>query len=253
MKTPNNLCFKASPKNENYITLIKEIHRVDLKNFYSIKFIIPTNNLNIKRGISKKDYFYLIGNKGLNFFDINLLFKNPNIKKVFNNDTLYIYLLQKSNVNTLINIRETIQIKRYSHIKKVLIGFCKKIYIKGKGKKFTTINQKNFNVSNTNDKFWEVFFKKELKNYFKKIPNQGFLLDLNSNDEKKFKSIIHKDYTIILEVLNKTEVLLHSNNKKSIGDFIYKIKKNYPINAYTGEGIHTTLITINPTKNGKKL
>jgi hypothetical protein len=88
MKTPNNLCFKTSPKNKNYIKLIKEIHRVDLKNFYSIKFIIPTNNLNIKRGISKKNYFYRIGNKGLNFFSGIKKLGSILKKKVFKKDKI---------------------------------------------------------------------------------------------------------------------------------------------------------------------
>jgi hypothetical protein len=273
----NKLYFISSKKNNNNktyeksqiallnkvnikILLVEEIHRINLQNFHSNKIILPKYNSDkiLKLGLNPKNKeFCFIGNKGTFFFNLDILIKNNKIKRVFDpkKNVLFFYFIKAPQNNLFKEISKNIQNFLYYSRNNVLIGSCKKIYIKGKGKKFTSINQTFFNVSlqKQSDLIWFSFFQDELKYVFNSISNQGFLLDLSSNEDKIFKSIIDKNYTIIVEVLNKTQILVHGTNKKWIGDFVYKIKKNYPINPYTGEGIHTSLNTITPTKSGKKI
>lgn len=275
----NKLYFLSSKKNINNkiykknqislfnkinidILLIEEIYRINLQGFYSKKIILPKYNSDniLKLGLNPKNFeFCFIGSKGAFFFNLNVLLRDNNIKRIFDSEKnkIFFYFIKAPQKNVFEKISKHIQKKLYDSRNTVLIGSCKKIYIKGKGKKFTSINQDFFNLSlqKKTDLVWVLFFQYELKKVFDNISNQGFILDLNSNEDKIFKSIINKNknYTIILEVINKTQILLHGTNKKHIGDFVYKIKKNYPINPYTGEGIHTSLSTINPTKSGKKM
>lgn len=276
MKKTNNLYFRSSGTDEKEFceeiskesihlfvnkktsfVLIEKIQRINLNNFYTNSIDLPLKKTSLNLGISNDQEFCFVGEKGIHFFDLKASFKNVNVKRIINKEckTLYIFFLTPINNKIFNQVSSNRQKKLYTFIKIVIIGTCKKVYIKGKGKKFNPIKQSFFNLSlqNKKDFFWFMFWKNKLKSIFKRISNQGVLLDLNSNDEKLFKSIINKNFTIILEVVNKTELLVHGTNEKYVGDYIHKIKKNYPINPYTGEGIHTSIKTIAPTKSGKKM
>jgi len=238
-------------------TSIEKIQRIDLNKKHSRLIPLPSKKPYLKLGISNTQEFCFIGEKGIYFFSLAKLLTNKNVKVVLDEQKKILYICFNKQIDdkTFENISKNRQKQLYKFINIVIIGSCKKVYIKGKGKKFTSIQQKFFNISLQDKKklFWILFWKEELKNIFKNIENQGFLLDLNSNDKKTFKSIISENFTIIVEVINKTEILVHGTNIKYIGDYIHKIKKNYPINPYTGEGIHINTDTITPTKSGKKI